>query len=628
MKFMKSFYLLIALIVITPLVSSAQQVPHYEDVVKEFFSLYKVEYNAELEFAKNKEGWLVIKNNFTDNSSKKQLFWDAKTREYYTIEGFEESGNINDIRAAFTSYLSSNSNIRYSFERCKYFGYIGWAEDIMEEESNKTNLQDIELEGLARAYFTYANGFLWQPQEYNAHKKKYITTDYKTIEDPNHSDLPYFAAIPSQRVDYALTYFDSSLFIWNKLAAKNPQYETLIGNVLLKIFNDQMYTYFILMVSNRVDEARSVLKKIKSDISIETIAKKYLDACPQNAILFTYSDNDTYPLWYLQEEKNYRKDVTVINISLLGIPYYIDLIKRSKKVDFLASSEFYGSKETAYLVFNEIENINSERAVSLTNFLTTCYNRKYSTKTDNGELQINYPHKQTTLVVNSSTFSKISNQDGLTDFFNFQNGEYLLINDLIMLDIVQQNINTRPITFTTIEPKFENYLQENGINFQLLPIKENDEVSNKTTIESIEKNININIQAIAFNLKGAIKTSTIYGEDFIIGQYNKLIKYYLSIDEKETALKKAREAIDLSEKININPYQDIIEFADLLGKLNQKEAAARILHRLSSSVVDAWVYPSSLKVDMTPNYADLIFYQIKKIINEYNLPKISLYKPQ
>jgi len=52
MKFMKSFYLLIALLVITPSVSSAQQVPNYKDVVKEFFSLNKFEYNAELEFAK------------------------------------------------------------------------------------------------------------------------------------------------------------------------------------------------------------------------------------------------------------------------------------------------------------------------------------------------------------------------------------------------------------------------------------------------------------------------------------------------------------------------------------------------------------------------------------------------
>jgi hypothetical protein len=52
------------------------------------------------------------------------------------------------------------------------------------------------------------------------------------------------------------------------------------------------------------------------------------------------------------------------------------------------------------------------------------------------------------------------------------------------------------------------------------------------------------------------------------------------------------------------------------------------LDGLSSSVVDAWIYPSSLKADMTPNYAGLIFYKIKNIIKEYNFLNYSLYQTQ
>ncbi|RYD98598.1 MAG: MFS transporter [Sphingobacteriales bacterium] len=73
------------------------------------------------------------------------------------------------------------------------------------------------------------------------------------------------------------------------------------------------------------------------------VARDYLESCAPNAILFTFGDNDTYPLWYAQETEGVRPDIRIINTSLLGIDWYVNQLRnkvnQSAPIDVIWSPE-------------------------------------------------------------------------------------------------------------------------------------------------------------------------------------------------------------------------------------------------------------------------------------------------
>ncbi len=91
---------------------------------------------------------------------------------------------------------------------------------------------------------------------------------------------------------------------WSKAIIQTSKYTVLIAIPLL------------MACQNWDDHDRSHRYTARDSAAI------LLDSCSEGAILFTLGDNDTFPLWYLQQVEGYRTDVQVVNISLLGSDEY------------------------------------------------------------------------------------------------------------------------------------------------------------------------------------------------------------------------------------------------------------------------------------------------------------------
>ena len=65
-----------------------------------------------------------------------------------------------------------------------------------------------------------------------------------------------------------------------------------------------------------------------------TFAIAILESAPRDALLFTWGDNDTYPLWYAREVEGIRRDVVLVTVPLLPADWYrAEIARRTGLLD-------------------------------------------------------------------------------------------------------------------------------------------------------------------------------------------------------------------------------------------------------------------------------------------------------
>jgi hypothetical protein len=197
--------------------------------------------------------------------------------------------------------------------------------------------------------------------------------------------------------------------------------------------------------------------------------RNFLECCEKNAILFTEGDNDTYPLWYLQEIEGVRPDVRIINISLLGIDWYVDQLNRKiNDADAIPmawkSEDYRGAKRNYAFIVENKDNVG--KPIDLNTELAFVNNDANARQNGGGEA-VNFFRGKT-----MSLKSLSDSSCNLIFDLPAADGSALYKNDLAILNIVAKCFGKRPMYFAnTIDPKhYEGlypYMEQEGILFKL-----------------------------------------------------------------------------------------------------------------------------------------------------------------
>ncbi len=434
--------------------------PEYKEVITLFLSDYsisQIEYPNQFQLAKKPTGWHAMIVDATDETiMQDNLFWDRKTRKFNPTS-FPPAQDGRGVSAY--SVMIDDWRNNYFNAISPYWGYVGWTDDVIKEFGKKSNLSDTLLNALARAYSTTAFDIL--NKESSAPLKKQFT-------DEQFANYKKYGHLGTE------TYY--------KLWEKNPDFETFIADVYNVYSNQVMTNYLTLLYSQNQTEALKELKEGLYDDFYRDMAKRLLSSCDENGILFVNGDSDTFPLLYVQENEGFRKDVTVINLSLMNSGKYISHLLRDfpgrDPLSCTIADSIYRDGSIPYLFI--VDKLNSIEFNKLMKFVQSSDPR--SKYLSNGEYYDYIPTKKINLNFSIDNLSKIyptiaeinTNQDSqLTIDLD---KKYIYLNHLCLIDIIGTNILERPIYFSITVGK-DNYLglsdhfQCEGLAYKLMPLK-------------------------------------------------------------------------------------------------------------------------------------------------------------
>ena len=361
------------------------------------------------------------------------------------------------------------------------------------------------------------------------------------------------------------------------------------------------------------------------DRSGRTLARdtgmNYLSCVGENAILFTNGDNDTYPLWYVQETEGFRTDVRVTNLSFLQTEWYVDQLLRqayeSEPLPIRWTSQQYAGKagSAAYIITKkEIEDVLRQNNIPPVSFgsyydvaafkdtlslsrimenLRTEQNTQPNNPFTTGDMPI-IPGNVLALDVDTAQvdWKGLAAKPSNKMYIDLKDKSALYFNEQMIVEMLD-NINDgnwkRPIHFaTTITPSLYMNLQNrnfslNGLTYQVVP---GTPLYNGVNIEAAYDNMVNN-----FRWGGLEHNSDLYLDETSRRMLSTYRLYFTQLVEALIGAGENEKAIAALDKVTTMipssavPYStDGLIFARAYYRLGENEKAEALINDISDRV--------------------------------------------
>jgi Protein of unknown function (DUF2723) len=331
----------------------------------------------------------------------------------------------------------------------------------------------------------------------------------------------------------------------------------------------------VLMANQEWDDHDRSNKTLPVDM-----ARNYLESCPQNAILFTAEDNDTYALWYLQEVEGVRPDVRVVVNTIFASDWYINQLRykinKSDPFDVVFTPEQIRGSNRDIVYFDKVNGFDSSKYYDLYSTLknvTGSDDPQYTRATEEDGLLHLLPACKYSMPVdvnavrNNGTVEKTDNVVNEVKF-EITGKRYLFKNDLAILSVIAANNWKRPVCFTNdrilADIGLEKYTRQDGMTYRLTPV-ENSRVNNEVAYKNI-------MEKFRYGKKMANKT-VYYDEE------NRRRMNYIRLAHAQVAMSLAQagrmeEARDILERFDANVSQEDFPYGMTSNRGNMHDVFA------------------------------------------------------
>ncbi|WP_437922322.1 glycosyltransferase family 117 protein [Sphingobacterium sp. LRF_L2] len=338
----------------------------------------------------------------------------------------------------------------------------------------------------------------------------------------------------------------------------------------------------VILIAQNYDDHNRSEKTLARDM-----ARNYLESCAPNAILFSYGDNDTYPLWYVQEVEGFRTDVRVVNLSLLSADWYMkqmmDKVNDADALPIQIDPELIKDGVRDVIYYQDYKIPGYVPVQDLVKVMLSD-NPQNKAQLQSGEYVNLLPTKKMELAVDKQAVlaNKVVPKEwdaAVVDTMRWTYSlNYVSRAELSMLAILANNNWKRPIYFTITTPEenymgLDRYLVSEGFAYRLMPVDFGLKEGEQSAVENVDQTYD--------NIMNKFSWGNIGKASYVDPDSYRYISMYVGTIYGQTAQQLvAAGEIDKAKKLVINAYDNMPKRAYLMSEVMSYVPLLEVMYKV------------------------------------------------